>query len=118
MNLAGLWRKGRKTIGVSLDRLRQQATLGFMASLDKQTQLGAEVFYDLQEQESKATVAYQKVFKKSLIKALVDSTGRIQTCFTLGDVMSFMKFRTYASGNVFEEQFKFGYGIHFGMEEL
>lgn len=53
-----------------------------------------------------------------MIKAIADTTGRVQTCFTLGDVMGFLKFRTYASGNIFKETYKFGYGIHIGMEEL
>lgn len=70
------------------------------------------------ELESKVTLAYQKNFKKSMIKALFDTSGRIQTFFTLGDVMSLMKFKTYASGNIFKEHFKFGYGIHIGTEEL
>lgn len=42
----------------------------------------------------------------------------MQSLFTLGDSMGLLKFRTYASGNIFKENYRFGYGIHIGMDEL
>jgi hypothetical protein len=53
-----------------------------------------------------------------MIRAVVDSNGRLQTSFNLANVLGMATFKTYASGNIFKENYKFGYGIHIGQPEF
>ena len=49
---------------------------------------------------------------------MVDTTGKLQTAVNLRDPMTGLNFRAFASGNLFKESYKFGYGLHFGVEEI
>jgi hypothetical protein len=48
----------------------------------------------------------------------LDSTGKIASSFVLGSPYSFVRFKTFAGGNIFGENFNFGYGLIAGGNEL
>lgn len=56
MNYGGLFRYRNKSLGVSVDNTKMEASAGFISRIDPTTSLGAELVFNLEQHESYANL--------------------------------------------------------------
>jgi hypothetical protein len=62
MSFAAMYKRRNYTLVGSIDKMRQQSSLGFVSKLNKKTQIGAELTYNMMEGESTAAVVGKYLF--------------------------------------------------------